>query len=69
MQTENNEPRADTLLAFSLVQGGQTWEKLRSGDSAQDFDLLQRISFHNPEAFWPPVLKHLRIKFHTLPYR
>ncbi len=41
----------------------------RSGDPAADWDLLQRISFSNPEAFWPHVLRLLRIRFHKLPHR
>ena len=51
------------------MQGDALWQQLRSGCPSRDFDLLQRISFDSPEAFWPHVLKYLRIKFHRLPYR
>jgi hypothetical protein len=50
-------------------RGDATWQQLRSGDPAADWDLLQRISFSNPEAFWPHVLRLLRIRFHKLPHR
>jgi len=41
----------------------------RSGCPLRDWDLLQRLSCSNPEAFWPPVLAQLGIRFHTPPHR
>ncbi|KAG2449704.1 hypothetical protein HYH02_005232 [Chlamydomonas schloesseri] len=35
----------------------------------RDWRLLQRVSWEAPEAFWPAVLRHLRIRFHTPPCR
>jgi hypothetical protein len=41
----------------------------RTGDPGTDWDLLQRMSFSNPEAFWPHMLKQLGIRFHKPPHR
>ena len=35
----------------------------------REWRLLQRASWEAPEAFWPAVLRHLRIRFHTPPSR
>ena len=50
-------------------RGDPNWLQLRSGDPAADWGLLQRISWANPEAFWPHVLRQLHIRFHTPPHR
>lgn len=39
------------------------------GDLQQDYQLLQRISWKEPEVFWPQMLKQLRIKFARPPTR
>jgi hypothetical protein len=41
----------------------------RSGDPGADWPLLQRLSFSNPEAFWPHLLSQLSMRFHTQPHR
>ena len=41
----------------------------RSGDPGADWPLLQRLSFSNPEAFWPHLLSQLTLRFHTPPRR
>ncbi|KAL4429392.1 hypothetical protein ABPG77_005166 [Micractinium sp. CCAP 211/92] len=65
------EGMADTNAARFMAtwQGDATWRQLRSGRPGADWGLLQRISFSNPEAFWPPVLRCLGISFHTPPHR
>ena len=50
-------------------QGDATWQQLRTGAPAVDWDLLQRLSFSSPEAFWPAVLEQLRMRFTTPPAR
>lgn len=45
------------------------WRRLRSGDPAADWALLQRLSFSRPEAFWPHLLAQLSMRFHSLPRR
>ncbi|KAL4458600.1 hypothetical protein ABPG75_013465 [Micractinium tetrahymenae] len=65
------EGMADTNVARFMAswQGDATWKELRSGRPGADWGLLQRISFSNPEAFWPPVLRRLGVRFHTPPHR
>lgn len=41
----------------------------RAGDPGSDWDLLQRLSFSSPEAFWPHLLHLLSIRFHHPPHR
>lgn len=47
----------------------EEWQRGKKGNAQTDLDLLQRISNSDPEAFWPPVLDHLRIQFHRKPSR
>jgi hypothetical protein len=41
----------------------------RTGDPGADWDLLQRLSFSSPEAFWPHLLQLLGVRFHSPPHR
>ncbi|KAI3435948.1 hypothetical protein D9Q98_002006 [Chlorella vulgaris] len=54
---------------MSSWPGDETWRQLRSGDPGADWDLLQRISFSHPEAFWPHLLKLMGIRFRRQPTR
>ena len=51
------------------VQGPAQWQEGRTGDPQRDLMLLQRISCTDPEAFWAPVLRQMRVKFVTPPTR
>lgn len=50
-------------------KGDMRWEEEKTGNPVTDFRLLQEISFDNPEAFWPQVLRQLRVCFHRPPKR
>ena len=50
-------------------RGTEAWRQLRSGDPGADWELLQRLSWAAPEAFWPHLLARLRVRFHRLPHR
>lgn len=50
-------------------RGNEAWLQLRTGCPLRDWELLQRISFADPEAFWPHVLARLGIRFHSPPHR
>ena len=51
------------------VQGPAQWQEGRTDDPQRDLMLLQRISCTDPEAFWAPVLRQMRVKFVTPPTR
>ena len=51
------------------MQGPLKWQQGKTGHPQRDLPLLQRISCTDPETFWAPVLRQLRIKFHTPPSR
>ncbi|KAK9811852.1 hypothetical protein WJX72_011194 [[Myrmecia] bisecta] len=69
--TPTPETIQDTNLAgfLRIFDGGRDWLAECTGDPAQDFPLLQRLSHEQPEVFWPPVLKQLRIRFQEQPDR
>lgn len=50
-------------------QGGPIWDAISTGDPARDWPLLQRLSYHQPELFWPPVLKVLGVTFAISPHK
>ncbi len=51
------------------AQGTSEWQRRRAGCLAEDYELLQRISWEDPEAFWPGVLDCLHIRFARQPDR
>ncbi len=51
------------------AQGNSEWRRQRAGSLAEDYELLQRISWEDPEAFWPGVLDRLHIRFARQPAR
>ncbi|EIE19718.1 acetyl-CoA synthetase-like protein, partial [Coccomyxa subellipsoidea C-169] len=61
--------RDTNLAAFMSSFQAEEWLRGKTGNPQVDLDLLQRISHSDPEAFWPPVLAHLRIHFHQRPSR
>ncbi|CAL8471383.1 g10925 [Coccomyxa elongata] len=61
--------RDTNLAAFMNGFQAEEWQRAKTGDPQADLDLLQRISHSDPEAFWRPVLDHLRIHFHHKPSR
>lgn len=52
---------------MNRFQGCPEWERMRTGDPMKDLALLQRLSVDCPEAYWPPVLQELGIRFHQQP--
>ena len=51
------------------AQGDSEWQRRRAGSLAEDYELLQRISWDDPEACWPGVLDCLHIRFARQPAR
>ncbi|KAL4458608.1 hypothetical protein ABPG75_013473 [Micractinium tetrahymenae] len=68
-------PTAESMAATNAARfmatwpGDAPWQELRTGDPAADWPLVQRLSFSSPEAFWPHLLRHLSMRFHTPPLR
>lgn len=50
-------------------EGGEEWQRRSSGNPTADLPLLQRLSWQQPERFWPPVLARLNLVFHRQPDR
>ena len=68
-------PTPDGMAATNAARfmeswrGDATWQQLRTGNPAADWPLLQRLSFAQPEAFWPHLLEQLSMRFHRPPDR
>ena len=56
-------------MTATMCRGPAQWQEGRTGDPQRDLMLLQRISCIDPEAFWAPVLRQMRVKFVTPPTR
>ena len=50
-------------------QGCQAWQHESTGDPQKDYSLLQRISYQQPEVFWPHLLDHFKVTFAQPPQR
>lgn len=68
-------PTAEGMAATNAARfmeswrGDATWQQQRTGGPAADWPLLQRLSFVQPEAFWPHLLAQLSMRFHRQPDR
>ena len=60
---------ASTNLArfMRTFEGGPAWRAARTGDPSTDLPTLQRLSWADPEAWWPAVLPELGVSFVTPP--
>ncbi|KAK9862190.1 hypothetical protein WJX84_000590 [Apatococcus fuscideae] len=67
--TAAGKQEANLALFMQTWKGCAAWEEHRTGDPSKDWPLLQRLSWEAPEAFWPPVLRQLRINFAQPPTR
>ena len=52
-----------------VPKGNAAWRGRRAGTLAEDYQVLQRLSWDDPEAFWPGVLECLRVRFARPPPR
>ena len=67
--TPTRASMASTNLArfMRTFEGGPAWRAARTGNPSTDLPTLQRLSWADPEAWWPAVLPKLGVSFVTPP--
>jgi acyl-coenzyme A synthetase/AMP-(fatty) acid ligase len=59
---------ATNLARFmATMDGGPAWRAAATGDPIKDLPTLHRLSWADPDAWWPAVLPHLGVRFDVAP--